>query len=715
VQDTNELQVSCAQCELTDFALFRAVDRRVLRPLLGDCPVRELRAGQVLIAAGVLNEHLYLLLSGRLAIHLGSASSKAILTLEPGESVGELSLIDREPTSAMVVARSSSRVLRVHRDVVWRLVGVSHAFSRNLLATLSKRIRHDNQVIRDDRRLLRRQLGALEESRARFKDFAQTAADWFWETDASLRLTYLDGREPKFAAKFRALYLGRKHAELLTDRVIKPRPWQESPIALNERRPLQDVEVRWRCLNGRVKVMRVSATPVLDANGVFRGFRGAARNVTEAHRMAARLGYQARRDALTGLMNRRAFEERLSRVLDTARAERVTHALCYLDLDQFKIINDTCGHVAGDELLRQLGRLLSRATRQRDTLARLGGDEFGLLMERCSLVHARRVAEELRAAVENFRFVWDGTAFAVGVSMGLVPVTPTTDGITELLQHADSACYAAKDRGRNRIHVYTSNDAEMVRRRGEMRWAVQITRALEEERFCLHYQPIARLGRLGDSTHCELLVRMQDESGRLIPPGEFLAAADRYQLSTRLDRWVVGTACKWLAEHQNQCGRLELCAINLSGHTLGDAQALDGIIDDVEQAQLPLEKLCFEVTETAAIANLASATSFIEKLRARGCRFALDDFGSGVSSFAYLKNLPVDFLKIDGAFVRQMLANPVDCAMVRSINEIGHVMGKRTVAEFAENEAIVAELRKLGVDYAQGYGVGRPQPLEQMT
>ena len=570
-------------------------------------------------------------------------------------------------------------------------------------------------MIRDDRRLLRKQLAALEESQALFKDFAHTAADWFWETDASLTLTYLNGREPKYAAKFRALYLGCKHSELLSDRVIKPRPWQASPIALSERRPFQDVEISWRCLNGRMKVMRVSGTPIVDARGVFRGFRGAARNVTDAHRMAARLGYQARHDALTGLLNRRAFEERLSRVLDTARAERVTHALCYLDLDQFKIINDTCGHVAGDELLHQLGRVLKQAARQRDTLARLGGDEFGLLMERCSLVHAQRVAEELRAAVERFRFVWDGTTYAVGVSMGLVPVTPTTHGITELLQHADSACYAAKDRGRNRIHVYTRDDAELARRRGEMRWALKITRALEEERFCLHYQPIARLGSVGDSTHCELLLRMKDEGGCQIRPGEFLAAADRYQLATRLDRWVVATACRWLAEHRNQCGRLELCAINLSGHTLGDAQALERIIADVEHARLPLEKLCFEVTETAAIANLASATSFIERLRARGCRFALDDFGSGVSSFAYLKNLPVDFLKIDGGFVRQMLADPVDCAMVRSINEIGHVMGKQTVAEFAENEAIVAELRRLGVDYAQGYGVGRPQPLEQMT
>jgi diguanylate cyclase (GGDEF)-like protein len=431
--------------------------------------------------------------------------------------------------------------------------------------------------------------------------------------------------------------------------------------------------------------------------------------------MAVALGHQASHDALTGLVNRVAFERRLVRVLETARMEGARHALCYLDLDQFKIINDTCGHMAGDELLRQLGVLLPGRVRKRDTLARLGGDEFGVLMERCSLGQAMRVAEGLREAVEGYRFVWEGKSFSLGVSIGLVPITHHTRSITEVLRDADSACYTAKDRGRNRIHVYRIGDEALVRRHGEMQWAVRINRALEEGRFELSYQPIVRLDGGQGGGHYELLLRMQDEQGRVVLPGVFLAAAERYQLSSKVDRWVIGKVCEWFAGHPRQLERLRLCGINLSGHSLGDEQFLGLVIRLLEDAAIPLEKLCFEVTETAAIANLANATRFITALRARGCRFALDDFGSGVSSFAYLRSLPVDYLKIDGTFVRHIVDDPIDSAMAQSINEIGHTMGKRTVAESVENAAILNKLQQMGVDYAQGFVIARPQPLEQLV
>jgi diguanylate cyclase (GGDEF)-like protein len=431
--------------------------------------------------------------------------------------------------------------------------------------------------------------------------------------------------------------------------------------------------------------------------------------------MAQQMAHQATHDALTGLINRSEFEFRLQRVLTTSRTEEVEHALCYLDLDQFKVINDTCGHVAGDELLRQLGGILRERIRKRDSLARLGGDEFGILMEHCSLDEAQRVATAVRRAIEDFRFLWENKNFNVGVSIGLVPVTEHSKSITDVLSAADAACYAAKDSGRNRVHVHREDDAELARRHGEMQWVSRIHRALEEERFQLEFQPIVPISTpINGREHYELLIRMQDDD-RMVPPGAFLPAAERYHLATKVDRWVIYNACNWLAQHPEHLDRLHLCGINLSGHSLGDEEFLMFVAREMEQAKIPPSKICFEITETAAIANLSSATRFIKALKLQGCRFALDDFGSGFSSFAYLKNLPVDFLKIDGVFVKDIVEDPIDFAMVKSINEIGQVMGKQTIAEFVENADILEKLREIGVDYAQGYGMGRPQPMGAMA
>jgi len=351
--------------------------------------------------------------------------------------------------------------------------------------------------------------------------------------------------------------------------------------------------------------------------------------------------------------------------------------------------------------------------RKRDTLARLGGDEFGVLMEHCSLEQARRVAEALRQATEDFRFLWEGKRFGIGVSIGLVPITEASEGVSGVLRAADSACYAAKDAGRNRIQVYHPADAELARRRGEMRWVTRIPRALEEDRFCLYFQPIAQVSGPDGETrrHYELLLRLKDEEGRIVRPKDFLPAAERYRLTPRIDRWVVSTALTYLADRPSALEHLFLCAINLSGHSFADKDFLGFVIRQLEQTGVPPHKLCFEITETAAIASLACASRFIKTLEDRGCWFALDDFGTGLSSFAYLKNLPVRFLKIDGAFVKGIVENAIDLAMVSSIHEIAHVMGKQTIAEFVENVTILDRLRELGVDYAQGYALGHPKPL----
>ena len=459
-----------------------------------------------------------------------------------------------------------------------------------------------------------------------------------------------------------------------------------------------------------------SAAPIFARDGSVLGVVLVFKDVTAARQLSQQISYQATHDTLTGLINRCEFERRLRRVLDTAQGESTENALCYLDLDQFKLVNDTGGHAAGDELLRQLGQLLQQHIRKRDTLARLGGDEFGLLMEHCSIEEAQRVAEKIIDAVGTFSFPWEEHIFSVGVSMGLVAVNDESKSIQDLLCDSDTACYIAKEHGRNRVHLHQDDDEERVKRHGEMQWAVRLPRALSEDRFQLYFQnivPVVGAGA-GRNRHYEILLRMEDEQGNLILPGIFLPAAERYNLSDRIDRWVIGRVLSWFRDHPSQLDQLGICSINLSGLSLSNETFLPFVIQELESSGVPPQKICFEITETVAIANLASATILIKALRKLGCCFALDDFGSGLSSFAYLKSLQADFLKIDGVFVKDILDDPMDLAMVRSINEIGHVTGKKTIAEFVENEAILEKLREIGVDYAQGYGIGRPRPLDEL-
>lgn len=431
----------------------------------------------------------------------------------------------------------------------------------------------------------------------------------------------------------------------------------------------------------------------------------------------ARLSYQAAHDTLTGLPNRREFELRVERALLGAREQHQTHTLCYLDLDQFKVVNDTSGHVAGDELLRQLAVLLQGKLRDRDTLARLGGDEFGVLLENCNLEQAQPIAEVLRQMVKEFRFVWHDKPFTIGVSIGLVAITHDSESLSSLFSCADAACYAAKDRGRNRVHIYVEEDIELVRRRGEMQWVGRITRAMEENRLRLFVQPIVPLFPSPDAdVHYEMLLRMIDDDGQLVLPMAFIPAAERYNLMSSIDRWVISAAFSTF--HQlfpaMLGGGKSICTVNLSGHTLCDENFLDFIERQFTINHVPYTAICFEITETAAITNLTEAIEFIRVLKAKGCKFSLDDFGSGLSSFTYLKNLPVDYLKIDGAFVKDMETDPMDRAMVESINNIGHVMGLKTIAEFVESGQIMERLKAIKVDYVQGDWIKPPQPLSSL-
>ena len=436
-------------------------------------------------------------------------------------------------------------------------------------------------------------------------------------------------------------------------------------------------------------------------------------DITESRKLAKKLSFQATHDNLTGLINRTEFERRLSMLVNDAQRIGTEHALCFLDLDQFKVINDTCGHIAGDELLRQLGSLLGGSTRKSDTLARLGGDEFAILVEDCELEKAEFIANEIKELVSQFQFIWETQVFTVGVSIGVTTITSATRNRTEALKQADSACYAAKNSGRNRVYVYQEQDQQLTAQKGEFKWVNEIKEALIEDRFELYAQPIVST----ETEHLamyEVLVRLRSKAGQLFPPGAFLSSAERYNLSDRIDKWVVSHVFEWLEQHYHSLPHLNYLAINLSGASIGDESMLAYIRTKLSAASFNQEMIKFEVTETAAIANLKQAHHFINSVLALGCQFSLDDFGSGLSSFAYLKNLPVQSIKIDGMFVKDMHVDPLDYEMVKSINDIGHVMGLETIAEFVENEEIWQKLKAIGVNYGQGYHLGKPAPIDQI-
>ena len=488
----------------------------------------------------------------------------------------------------------------------------------------------------------------------------------------------------------------------------------ENPLAVSIRRNRSIKSVRPTLLirrDGNELYIESTASPIRDGKGDVTGGVLVFHDVSESRELNRRLSYHASHDILTGLVNRREFENRLERALKSAKARETSYALCYLDLDRFKIVNDSCGHSAGDALLGQLGALLKSKIRWRDTLARLGGDEFGVLLESCSLDEAMQTAEVLRTAIDEFKFMWDDRSFRLGVSIGVVPITADNEDVAGMLSAADSACAAAKEAGRNRIHSYQENDIDLMRRRREMQWAARINNALEDNRFELFRQTIQPLQTEEKGAHYELLLRMRDENGAIIAPGLFIEAAERYGITPNIDRWVITNAFRWLVSEADERERLVLCSINLSGQSFGDDKFLPFVIDQFQMSGLDATKICFEITETAAIASYSQANRFINALKELGCKFALDDFGTGLSSFGYLKHFPVDFLKIDGSFVKEILHDPIDREMVRSINEIGHLTGKQTIAEFAENAEIIAMLKGMGVDYAQGYGVSEPKAV----
>ena len=458
--------------------------------------------------------------------------------------------------------------------------------------------------------------------------------------------------------------------------------------------------------------VEVMVSPIQNRSAEVIGAVLVLHDITELKGMARQLTYQATHDALTGLINRQEFEHQLESLMLKAQRHQQQHAMCYLDMDDFKIVNDTCGHIAGDEMLKSIAVLLKKNIRETDILARLGGDEFGILFESCPAGQVAMVVEKIRQSVSGFSFAWQDNVFNASISIGVVPIKHDSGTITDVLSSADSACYVAKERGRNCVHVFTEDDSAVAIRHGQMQWVQHIQRALAENRFVLYSQLIVPIGsKEGEADYAEVLLRMYNEQGKLINPSSFLPAAERYHLMPTIDRWVVKNVFRCISEQVMQAKNIAMFTINLSGQSLGDESFLDYVQEQFNDYAISPRSVCFEITETAVISNIVFARQFISVLREKGCRFALDDFGSGLSSFSYLKTLPVDYLKIDGNFIRGLTSDRNDFNLVISINQIGHVMGINTIAECVEDEAILTALNNIGVDYVQGYGIAMPQTI----
>ena len=496
----------------------------------------------------------------------------------------------------------------------------------------------------------------------------------------------------------------------------------ENPLLLSIRRKNKIKSIRPSLMvkrDGTEQFIESTAAPIRgtrDENMIVGGVL-VFHDVTESRELNRRLSYHASHDILTGLVNRAEYEKQLANTIQKVGTNENFYTLCHLDIDRFKMINDTCGHAAGDLLLSQLGALFKSKIRWRDVIARISSDNFGLISEVANMAEAEEVIEDLRIAVNNFQFVWDERTYNITASIGMVPIANSSTTVEELLTTAESACTAAKEGGRNRVHVFKENDLDLIRRKREMQWAARITTALEENRFEIFRQFIHPLDQSenNEKDHYELLLRMRDEKNKLVSPTVFIAAAERYGLIKRIDRWVVSNTFQWLISEADERERLAMCSINLSGQSMSDDTFLDYVIDQFETTGLDPSLICFEITETAAIASYAKATHFIETLKNLGCKFALDDFGTGHASFGYLKQFPVDYLKIDGSFVKGIVNDPIDREMVRTINEIGHLTGKKTIAEFAENQEIIKILRELGVNYAQGFGFSQPEQIIRIS
>lgn len=559
---------------------------------------------------------------------------------------------------------------------------------------------------------------ALRTSETRFRLLLESAGDGILGLDTEGRCTFVNQSALAMLGYSQEELLGQDtHATLHhSDADGLPTPAEAWGVykAFRDGVPHRSTEIFRRKNHGSFPV-ECSSYPI-QLDGQVTGAVLVFRDVTESHALNKDLYFQASHDPLTGLFNRMEFEQRAARVLASAREDQSEHVLCYIDLDQFKTINDTCGHSAGDELLRALGAFLKSKLRQRDTLARLGGDEFALLLEHCTLDQAWSIANELCESIRNYRFVWEGKTFPVGASIGIASLTGADSDISVVLIAADTACYMAKEKGRNRVHIFKPQDNEIVEKRAQGEWVPRITRALDEDRFRLYYQRISHLVDPKGREHYEILLRLVDEEGSLINPGAFIPAAERHNLMPAIDRWVLRKMIEHISRDYKQAmpETLPIYAVSISISSLIDDRFVDFVQELLHSYNLPSQTLCFEVDESATLSHLSQARFSIEKLKELGCFFAIKNFGSGIAAFTNLKDMAVDFLKIDGAFIQSLEEDPINRTIAEAINQVAHVMVIETVGQCVDSATTLGLLKKLGLDHAQGYAIMAPCPWEEL-
>ncbi|MEM8673119.1 MAG: EAL domain-containing protein [Cyanobacteria bacterium P01_G01_bin.67] len=547
----------------------------------------------------------------------------------------------------------------------------------------------------------------LQENEQRYKDLAKAGANVFWELDAELRYSYISGDLKDLCGLQPSEMKGHNPLELHQDNPNLDVDWELFKRITQTRLPFKNFTFSLQDKNDGIRIFKINGNPLYDSQHNFLGYRGVKQEITAEQNLYQKIAYQATYDDLTGLLNRREFNEKLKYSVQKAQKYHTESVLCYLDLDRFKIVNDTAGHLVGDRLLSELAQLLQSMIRKEDTLGRLGGDEFGLLLEGCSINEAEQVCEQLIVAINNYRLTWKTVEFDVGVSIGIVGIRDNYNDAAELLSRADLACYQAKNLGRGRVYIAENNHQELDLQQTQMGHIANVSQAIKENRFYLVKQLIKPMVEDGQQRqHYELLLRLKDRNGHLITPEEFIPVAERYGVITIVDRWVLEATLN--CYEQYFAPGQDLVSINLSGASINDERFTNFALNLIKNSQVPGECLCFEITETAAITQINYAQKFIAAMKDLGVKFALDDFGSGLSSFSYLKNLPIDYLKIDGSLVKAIPNEEFDRAIVNSINEVAHLMGIKTIAEFVETDQILEHIGQISIDYAQGYITGKP-------
>ena len=672
-----------------------------------------------------------------------AARDEAIAAAARARAIGEdiVALLVRGEVARASEMNLTQAVIEDSRfqETLYLLLEANHAQTAQAIATANQGMRHGFLLIGTGgvlaliagiviAVLATARITRSEAKLEREKELAQVTlhsiVDGVITTDAAGLVEYLNPVAEQYLGWTSAQASGRPLTEVYrvlderSGRPIDPLPFTRASAASES----EAVAVRLVDRSGRECPVRYSHAPILGRDGTGHGMIVVFHDVSQIRAMAQQLIWQASHDALTGLVNRREYERRLTDLVETARTQRREHALLFMDLDNFKAVNDTCGHSAGDELLRQLTAMMLTRMRGSDTLARLGGDEFGALLESCPLDQALRIANALRETVREFRFVWENKTFSVGISMGLVPINSDSGDMNRVLAAADACCYEAKNRGRDRVQVYRPDEISQSGRHEELKIVSQISRAFELGQFRLYRQRIAAIDHARQEPRYEVLARMLDRSGNLVPATGFMPHAERYNLLTSIERWVISSLVEFLHRQwksnvlvHDPLGGADrgFYSVNISGASINDKSFPEFLRNLLTRYQLPSGLICFEITETTAISNLTKAAELMHELKGMGCRFALDDFGTGMSSFAYLKYLPVDFLKIAGVFIKDMVNDPMDYAIVDSINRIGHILGMRTIAESVEDAATLARIKELGLDFAQGYFIAEPEALEE--